>query len=537
MFPSFFKATVRQRLTLWALILGALACVFGAAQVIGTIKLAGFARSLAAHTGAVSALSDTDVAYSRVVVAVVSGQERDYLVGDIETLIAAMRVVAAYGGGDATDKARQAVQGLQEMAAKIGGDKAALRDALRKAAAQRNELRVSLNGAVAGVSEALGAHVESSRQNTLLLVTLGLFLIALIISFEHRWLVRPIATMATALGAPGHDAGWVRRLARRGDEIGMLGRALHAHLSEERARQEAAGERLASLAGEVERQQAFRLRGQSFQDGIAQIASALETHAASMTDASNELSQLSGFVDQHASSAAQSSQRAAAHVDDMSSSLNEIARLLATTAGEARHASGIAGAAKTLVEEATQDSVLLREAVESISAVVTLISNVANQTNLLALNATIEAARAGESGRGFAVVAAEVKQLANRTAEATRHVRQGLDSIGTAADRIIGRIGDLVTSVNDVETSADSIAELARKQDETSRSISTGTAQTASDVRGMVEQVEQVAGMFEDWRRMTERMARASADIDGQAAALRRAVDSFMNDTQGGKRA
>lgn len=533
MFPSFFKATVRQRLTLWALILGVLACVFGAAETIGSIKLAGFARAIAAHTGAAAMLSETDAAYSHVVVAIVSGGDRRGLSDDIELMTAAAKAVAERSEGEIAARAADAVQGLQELSSKLGADAAIAREALRKVAGQRNELRVLLNAAMVGVSEALGAQVESSRQNTVLLAALGLFLAALIISFEHRWLVRPISTMATALGAPGEDAGWVRKLARRGDEIGMLGRALQAHLSDEKLRQEAAKERLASLAGEVERQQALRVSGQAFQDNIAGIATALETHAASMTDASNELSQLSGFVDQHAGAAAQSSQRAAIHVGQMSSSLNEIAELLATTAGEARRTSGIANAAKSLVEEATDDSVLLREAVGSISAVVTLISTVANQTNLLALNATIEAARAGESGRGFAVVAAEVKQLANRTAEATGQVRHGLDSIGTAAERIIGRIGSLVASVNAVETAADSIAELARKQDDTSRSINIGTAQTAGDVRGMAEQVEQVAGMIEDWRRMTERMAKASADIDGQAAALRQAVDSFMTDRQG----
>lgn len=537
MFPSFFKATVRQRLALWASMLGVLACIFAVAAFIDSLKLAGFARSIALHSGAAAALSQTDIPYSRIVVTIVSGGDRRALPGDIEAVAGVVKEIARRSEGEAAARAAEAASGLDQLSSQLGADVATMREALPKVAAQRNELRALLNAAVADVSEALGAHVASSRQNTVLLTTLGLFLVALIIAFEHRWLVRPISTMATALNAPGGDAGWVRKLARRGDEIGMLGRALHAHLSDEQTKQAAARERLATLAGEVERQRALRARGQLFQGHIADIAAALETHASSMTDTSNELSQLSGFVDQHAGAAAQSSQHAARHVEQMSSSLNEIGELLATTAGEAQRTSEIADAAKTLVEEATHDSVLLREAVGSISAVVTLISTVANQTNLLALNATIEAARAGESGRGFAVVAAEVKQLASRTAEATGQVRQGLDSIATAAERIIGRIGALVASVNKVEAAADSIAELARRQDDTSRTINLGTARTAGDVRGMAEQVEQVAGMVEDWRRMTGRMTQTSADIDRQAAALRQAVDSFMADTQGVQRA
>ncbi len=173
-------------------------------------------------------------------------------------------------------------------------------------------------------------------------------------------------------------------------------------------------------------------------------------------------------------------QTVAAATEEMSNSIQEIAR-------HANQASIVAADAVSLVTHAQDNMSHLRGSSEEIGSVLQLIQTIAEQTNLLALNATIEAARAGESGKGFAVVAGEVKELARNTSDATETIAQKIASIQNGSNDVADSMRQLSDIIGRIHEFQASIAAAVEEQTATTQEMNLNLNQAANASKTMAD--------------------------------------------------
>jgi methyl-accepting chemotaxis protein-1 (serine sensor receptor) len=163
----------------------------------------------------------------------------------------------------------------------------------------------------------------------------------------------------------------------------------------------------------------------------------------------------------------------------------------------------------------------ISESSRQIGEIVGVIDGIAFQTNILALNAAVEAARAGEQGKGFAVVAGEVRNLAQRSAQAAREIKQLIATSTTRvkqgtelADQAGATMAQVLQSIQRV---TDLMGEISSASDEQSA----GVAQVGKAVSQMDQVTQQNAALVEE-------SAAAAASLRTQAQQLVQAVSIFQ---------
>ncbi|WP_426415486.1 methyl-accepting chemotaxis protein [Aestuariirhabdus sp. LZHN29] len=162
-----------------------------------------------------------------------------------------------------------------------------------------------------------------------------------------------------------------------------------------------------------------------------------------------------------------------------------------------------------------------------IQQITSVISGIAEQTNLLALNAAIEAARAGEQGRGFAVVADEVRNLAQKTTEATDEIGVMIGGISSDIHRAVETMGSLAEAISQSEHKNQAVADqlnsihsLVGSMQEQATSISDGAAANKGEVDGIGSAIHSVQTHLHDTEQSAEHVSSRALQVSDVAEEI-----------------
>ena len=256
-------------------------------------------------------------------------------------------------------------------------------------------------------------------------------------------------------------------------------------------------------------------------ESVAAASSEMQASAESMSQTAEQTDQKSAAVAAASDQATTNVQTVASATEELSSSINEIG-------GQVAQSSEISSTAVKEVNGTQEKVEILVDASKKIGDVVDLINDIAAQTNLLALNATIEAARAGDAGKGFAVVAAEVKGLANQTAQATEEIAAQISSMQGATEEMVSSIQGVSSTINSINEIATTVAAAVEEQGAATQEIARNVSEAATGNQEVSSNIASVTESAQESKDSASKMLEAANGLSKQSEHLRDQVDQFL---------
>lgn len=256
--------------------------------------------------------------------------------------------------------------------------------------------------------------------------------------------------------------------------------------------------------------QNFNVSVTALEETISNVVQAVYTIRSGLTEISTASNDLARRTEQQAASLEETVaalSEVTRGVNDTAEGASDAQRKVASARGDAEKGGDVVARAVAAMTEIQGSS-------SKIGNIISVIDEIAFQTNLLALNAGVEAARAGEAGKGFAVVAQEVRELAQRSAQAAKEIKSLISmsssqvEVGVQLVEETGAsLGKIVEQVVGMSQTVNQIASGAREQAVSLREVSSAADQMDKVTQQNAAMVEETTAAAQSLSQETENLA------------------------------
>ncbi|MCY6382422.1 methyl-accepting chemotaxis protein [Hoeflea prorocentri] len=227
-------------------------------------------------------------------------------------------------------------------------------------------------------------------------------------------------------------------------------------------------------------------------------------------------------ISQAADDLSRRTEQQAAALEETAAALDEITATVRSSSVAAEEAGQMVDEAKDGTQKSgkvVQDAITAMQRIEQssgqISQIIGVIDDIAFQTNLLALNAGVEAARAGEAGKGFAVVAQEVRELAQRSANAAKEIKELITNSVTEVGDGVSLVSETGDALQDIEQHVLRINERVAAIVTSSREQTAGLQEINTAINQMDQVTQQNAAMVEETNAACQNLTSESRKLRG----------------------
>ena len=258
----------------------------------------------------------------------------------------------------------------------------------------------------------------------------------------------------------------------------------------------------------------------AMQEAIRNLVLRVRTSSDTIVHTSGEIANGALDLSARTEQAAANLEQSAASMEQITATVRNSAEHTAEASRVAQHNAQVAGDGGRVMQNVVRTMEGIRTSSGQIGEIIGTIDGIAFQTNILALNAAVEAARAGEQGRGFAVVAAEVRMLAQRSAEAARQIKglvgHSVEQVESGTE-VVRQAGG---TIQDIVTASQRVNELLGD-------VATGASQQAGGIAQIGQAVQELDRMTQQNAALVEQTAAAAAAMRDQAQQLAADVSRF----------